>query len=782
MSQLNSDSKLESQSQPYQVLARKYRPSNFHELIGQTHVSQALINAIDHNRLHHAYLFTGTRGVGKTTIARILAKCLNCDTGITSTPCGSCDSCQAIEQGRFIDLIEIDAASRTKVEDTRELLDNVPYAPTQGRYKVYLIDEVHMLSTHSFNALLKTLEEPPEHVKFLLATTDPQKLPITIISRCLQFVLRPLPQQLLTEHLSKLLNNEGIGYEDAALWQLAHAAKGSVRDSLSLTDQAIAFGQGKLSENTVNEMLGLINGADLSQLLADIYSDNRQAVANQIEQMRQQMVDAGSVFDELADLVHKVAMVQIMPNISLNVNETQASAINQLAQQISSDVLQLYYEIIVKSRESIMLATTPMQALEMCLLRLLAFRPLAVNQVQNSSVDAQPIANVETMVVAGVKTEKLTEVEQADDEQAETIEANEAKQVTMGQAGFHAEGVTDTKVAESATSDESAQRVINQVPAEDTSGIYTDSPVQVNPDLHIETDTSLDTDIEVQLEEQTAIETQTTIETDLNADLAIESVTPSVPSDSSSNPAQVYAVEPSNADFDEGENEDEIEDDDEYEDDFMLGMLDDRPTDTQEELANNTPLLKPEKAEDLVRVEDVVSERQIESAKIESTHDDVIQSRVAVTHDGDPRELLKCAPQELVGHWTAEKWDYWLQTARETNLLDEEELAFARQGVMTGECNGASEFVTASDNSKFKGLFEKLTDKLQQTFNQASYQIVISDQANGMMVAEQIPHTLTENRRALAENTARHMLSQSPVIQLLSQQDSPQIDNLKLNL
>ena len=215
----------------YQVLARKYRPRNFNELVGQNHVSRALTSALERGRLHHAYLFTGTRGVGKTTIARILAKCLNCERGVTSTPCEVCATCKAVNEGRFIDLIEIDAASRTKVEDTRELLDNVPYAPSQGRYKVYLIDEVHMLSTHSFNALLKTLEEPPEHVKFLLATTDPQKLPITIISRCLQFVLRPLSQSLLSEHLANILTKEHVDYTQPALWQLASAAKGSVRDA-----------------------------------------------------------------------------------------------------------------------------------------------------------------------------------------------------------------------------------------------------------------------------------------------------------------------------------------------------------------------------------------------------------------------------------------------------------------------------------------------------------------------------------------------------------------------
>ena len=259
----------------YQVLARKYRPKNFYELIGQNHVCQALANAIDTQRLHHAYLFTGTRGVGKTTIARILAKCLNCETGITSTPCGVCDVCISVDDGRFIDLIEIDAASRTKVEDTRDLLENVPYAPTQGRYKVYLIDEVHMLSTHSFNALLKTLEEPPEHTKFILATTDPQKLPVTIISRCLQFVLRPLPQEMLYQHLMYILNQEQVGFCDKALWQLAKSAKGSVRDALSLTDQAIAFGGGVLTEDTVTQMLGSVDSLDIVALIEDIFTDNR---------------------------------------------------------------------------------------------------------------------------------------------------------------------------------------------------------------------------------------------------------------------------------------------------------------------------------------------------------------------------------------------------------------------------------------------------------------------------------------------------------------------------
>ena len=365
----------------YQVLARKYRPKNFHELLGQEHVSKALINAIHNQRLHHAYLFTGTRGVGKTTIARILAKCLNCETGVTSEPCGVCGVCQSIDSGRFIDLIEIDAASRTKVEDTRELLDNVPYAPTQGRYKVYLIDEVHMLSTHSFNALLKTLEEPPAHVKFLLATTDPQKLPITIISRCLQFVLRPLPQVALAEYLGTILHKEQISYEPDALWQLSSSAKGSVRDALSLTDQAIAFGNGNVTDEVIRQMLGLIDQADVIAILANIYQQNTQQLTQSIQLLREQVVDAKAVFDRLAETLHQLAILQALPNFDLQINRQQSEQLQQLAQQLPAELLQLYYDIVVKSRENLALANTPMQALEMCLLRLMAFKPLHRNQI-----------------------------------------------------------------------------------------------------------------------------------------------------------------------------------------------------------------------------------------------------------------------------------------------------------------------------------------------------------------------------------------------------------------
>ena len=403
----------------YQVLARKYRPKNFHELLGQEHVSKALINAIHNQRLHHAYLFTGTRGVGKTTIARILAKCLNCETGVTSEPCGVCAVCQSIDSGRFIDLIEIDAASRTKVEDTRELLDNVPYAPTQGRYKVYLIDEVHMLSTHSFNALLKTLEEPPAHVKFLLATTDPQKLPITIISRCLQFVLRPLPQVALAEYLGTILNKEQISYEPDALWQLSSSAKGSVRDALSLTDQAIAFGNGNVTDEVIRQMLGLIDQADVIAILANIYQQNTQQLTQAIQLLREQVVDAKAVFDRLAETLHQLAILQALPNFDLQLNRQQSEQLQQLAQQLPAELLQLYYDIVVKSRENLALANTPMQALEMCLLRLMAFKPLHLNQIplrhpiasnpDSQSPDSQIVDTTPSESMQGAKSSVVAE-------------------------------------------------------------------------------------------------------------------------------------------------------------------------------------------------------------------------------------------------------------------------------------------------------------------------------------------------------------------------------------
>lgn len=370
----------------YQVLARKYRPRNFNELVGQNHVSRALTSALERGRLHHAYLFTGTRGVGKTTIARILAKCLNCETGITSTPCEVCPTCTAVNEGRFIDLIEIDAASRTKVEDTRELLDNVPYAPTQGRFKVYLIDEVHMLSTHSFNALLKTLEEPPEHVKFLFATTDPQKLPITVISRCLQFTLRPLAVDEITEHLGNILTKESIQADQDAIWQIAESAQGSLRDALSLTDQAIAYGQGAIQHQDVKDMLGLIDRTIIYDLILAIHQNQKARVSELLLQFRQQALDVSLVLDQLISTLHELALLQYLPDLSLKYSAEINQKIMQLSALISAQDLQLYYQIVCKGRADLQLAVTQEQGFEMTVLRLLAFRPLQPNEIPANTV------------------------------------------------------------------------------------------------------------------------------------------------------------------------------------------------------------------------------------------------------------------------------------------------------------------------------------------------------------------------------------------------------------
>ena len=355
----------------YQVLARKWRPQNFKEMVGQQHVLKALINALDGDRLHHAYLFTGTRGVGKTTIARVLAKCLNCETGITSEPCGTCSSCQEIPEGRFVDLIEVDAASRTRVEDTRELLDNVQYAPTRGRFKVYLIDEVHMLSGHSFNALLKTLEEPPSHVKFLFATTDPQKLPVTILSRCLQFNLKRMTVDMIAGHLENILNKESVDHDNASLRLISRVADGSMRDALSLLDQAISFGAGVLKEAEVREMLGTISHQPLIDLLKAVASGDGEAVLADIEKMAGITPDFEAATDALISLLHKMAVLQVVPSA-----EEEDESIKQLANQFSKEDVQLYYQIALHGRRDLPLSPDPRSGFEMIFLRLLTFRPL----------------------------------------------------------------------------------------------------------------------------------------------------------------------------------------------------------------------------------------------------------------------------------------------------------------------------------------------------------------------------------------------------------------------
>lgn len=363
----------------YQVLARKWRPRTFRETVGQEHVLQALINALDHDRLHHAYLFTGTRGVGKTSIARILAKCLNCEAGVSSEPCGRCAACTEIAEGRFIDLIEVDAASRTKVEDTRELLENVQYAPTRGRYKVYLIDEVHMLSTHSFNALLKTLEEPPPHVKFLLATTDPQKLPATILSRCLQFSLKNMTPERIVGHLQRILEQEMVSFEEPALWLLGRSADGSMRDALSLTDQAIAYGSGRIAEVEVRVMLGTIDYGAVYGLMEALAAGDAAQLLDRVAHIAEHATDFGGILEELLSLLHRLAMAQAVPE-SIDNSRGDREQILTLARQLSAEDVQLFYQIGLHGRRDLPLAPDPRGGLEMALLRMLAFRPAGAPQ------------------------------------------------------------------------------------------------------------------------------------------------------------------------------------------------------------------------------------------------------------------------------------------------------------------------------------------------------------------------------------------------------------------
>ncbi len=367
----------------YQVLARKWRPRIFSELVGQAHVVRALSNALDNDRLHHAYLFTGTRGVGKTTLARIFAKSLNCEHGVGSTPCGQCSICTEIDEGRFVDLLEVDAASRTKVDQTRELLDNVPYAPVRGRYKVYLIDEVHMFSDSSFNALLKTLEEPPPHVKFILATTDPQKVPVTVLSRCLQFNLKRLPLDQIQGYLQTLLDKEGIKFEPRALVHLAKGADGSMRDALSLLDQAIAFGAGQVLEADVLDMLGSVAQDRLGALLNELADGNGGALLEQVRALGDMAPDFQGLLQDLLSMLHRVALVQAVPG-AIDNSAGDQQQIEQLAQRLTPADVQLYYQIALTGQRDLPSAPDPQSGFEMLLLRMLAFRPVQTTSTGNT--------------------------------------------------------------------------------------------------------------------------------------------------------------------------------------------------------------------------------------------------------------------------------------------------------------------------------------------------------------------------------------------------------------
>jgi DNA polymerase III subunit gamma/tau len=389
----------------HQVLARKWRPKSFETLVGQPHVVRALSNALDQKRIHHAYLFTGTRGVGKTTLARIIAKSLNCETGITAKPCGVCHACTEIDKGRFVDLLEVDAASNTQVDAMRELLENAQYAPTVGRFKVYIIDEVHMLSKSAFNAMLKTLEEPPEHVKFILATTDPQKVPVTVLSRCLQFNLRQIASATILEHLKHILEQENIPYEIPGLQLIARAAEGSMRDALSLTDQAIAYGNQAINEADVRGMLGAIDQTYLIEIIQAIVEENGAKLIEVAKDMEARSISFEAALNDLAKLLHQVAIAQAVPN-SISHDLPEKDALLDLAQTISADKLQLYYQIALLGGRDISLAPDEYAGFTMSLLRMLAFSP-------TESISAQKKNNITTVQNSLAKQSATTALENA---------------------------------------------------------------------------------------------------------------------------------------------------------------------------------------------------------------------------------------------------------------------------------------------------------------------------------------------------------------------------------
>lgn len=436
----------------YQVLARKWRPRIFREMVGQEHVLQALINALDHNRLHHAYLFTGTRGVGKTTIARILAKCLNCETGVSSEPCGQCSACREIAEGRFVDLIEVDAASRTKVEDTRELLENVQYAPTRGRYKVYLIDEVHMLSNSSFNALLKTLEEPPPHVKFLLATTDPQKLPMTILSRCLQFNLKNMTPERIVNHLKFVLEKEMVPFEEPALWHLGRAADGSMRDAMSLTDQAISYGSGKITDVEVSAMLGTIDQASVQKLVQSLIDLDGKNLLQVVADMSEQSPDYASALAELLSTLHRIAIAQALPE-ALDNSQGDREKILQWAQALPAEDVQLFYQTALLGRRDLPLAPDPRAGFEMVLLRMLAFKPQGLMELPTQKMPQKNAGADDTVKKSEAAlppvTAKTVEAVKQPVNQPEKISLPEIKTPTVVSIRPEIHIQTDSKIATS---------------------------------------------------------------------------------------------------------------------------------------------------------------------------------------------------------------------------------------------------------------------------------------------------------------------------------------------
>ncbi|MDM1765368.1 MULTISPECIES: DNA polymerase III subunit gamma/tau [unclassified Acinetobacter] len=713
----------------YQVLARKYRPRNFNELVGQNHVSRALTSALDRGRLHHAYLFTGTRGVGKTTIARILAKCLNCETGVTSTPCEVCATCKAVNEGRFIDLIEIDAASRTKVEDTRELLDNVPYAPTQGRFKVYLIDEVHMLSTHSFNALLKTLEEPPAHVKFLFATTDPQKLPITVISRCLQFTLRPLAVDEITHHLTDILAKESIQSEQDAIWQIAESAQGSLRDALSLTDQAIAYGQGAIHHQDVKEMLGLIDRTIIYDLILAIHQNQRERVSQLLLQFRQQALDVSLVLDQFISTLHELAMLQYLPDLSLKYSAEINKKIMTLSQLVSAQDIQLYYQIACKGRADLQLAVTQEQGFEMTVLRLLAFRPLQANEivvseprtVQSSLVTAQPIEqNPESETKPDIQEQYDSEqnhfVEHVDDHQvqtASTLSHIEHSPESIAPVAEQLEYVVPTSTSATPNTQEATSaKSANMEQAQDLS-------IGIEPEtLSLQQTENIEAVNEIQNLQDTDELALTSFGADFSENVAITNT----------------AV---------------------TEDVFFLAT-------------------EMDEAKPVVQLHEVVD---VGTESITKTQP---QNQVAVEIEQDknhsqqtPQDILQLAPQQLEGEWDVNKWEYWFRNSDLSPAVQE----LAQHGLMIGMINGHSTFQISK---QYENLLNQTQHALESSLKQQWLSTVFNVQYGE--VESTTPFHMQNERKIQAYQRAEQMLHAEPAIKSLLQDFEGELQNIQLKV
>ena len=696
----------------YQVLARKYRPRNFNELVGQNHVSRALTSALERGRLHHAYLFTGTRGVGKTTIARILAKCLNCETGVTSTPCEVCPTCTAVNEGRFIDLIEIDAASRTKVEDTRELLDNVPYAPTQGRFKVYLIDEVHMLSTHSFNALLKTLEEPPEHVKFLFATTDPQKLPITVISRCLQFTLRPLAVDEITEHLANILNKESIQAEQDAIWQIAESAQGSLRDALSLTDQAIAYGQGAIQHQDVKEMLGLIDRTIIYDLILAIHQNQKQRVSELLMQFRQQALDVSLVLDQLISTLHELALLQYLPELSLKYSAEINKKIMQLSQQIAAQDLQLYYQIACKGRAELQLAVTQEQGFEMSVLRMLAFRPLQPNEVLVVQTNSAVVESVQQATILSSDPEKAL---QQDAQDADVEVEFEDAAITQNAEPEFKPGLDDVDLSESAednkppvdSSQQSDQIVFD--PSSDEVLFDLDEADEFNAQSNDDEPNSDD----FLFDEIVPLETETQNDAPLEDVVAIAE--PAVQAESSDLANEVLS----------GAN-----------------VVDSQVVENESQQTVDTI---------------------VESAQLEQVS--------SASVDLMPQDILQLQPQQLVGEWTVEKWEYWFRSSGLSPAVQE----LAQQGLMAGQINAESVFMIPQRYEQLlTQLRHVLEDALKAEWPQTRFDVKYAE------VETITPYTMQAQRKQKAFQRAHELLQNEDTVKGLVQTFDGELHNIQL--